>query len=115
MGRKSASHSKTTNNKTSRIGRRRRTNRKGIMHVLRGLVMEGMGVAVLIFLYLTVQSSAGNPTSPPQQVHAETTQAPVHFTGHYANSWDEYTRKRDQQIGQQSQQGRLSSTGSNSF
>ena len=82
--------------------------------------MEGIGVAVLVFLFVTVQSmpsdkqtvtDTDNPA--PESVIAETTSAEeIPFTGHYANSWSEYQLKRQQQ---ELQQQRLSSTARNSY
>ncbi len=80
--------------------------------------MEGIGVAVLVFLFVTVQSmpsdkqtETDNPA--PESVIAETTSAEeIPFTGHYANSWSEYQLKRQQQ---ELQQQRLSSTARNSY
>lgn len=93
--------------------RRRVRRRRKLGHVLRGLVMEGMGVVALVFLYLTIQATPANQVtqSPVSDSQAPTPTQPaksIDFTGQYANSWAEYTQKTKSQFRQQSMLGSAS-------
>ena len=81
-----------------------RRRRKKLGHALRGLVMEGLGVVVLVFLYLTVQAStSASNEEPSREVHASSNEvkpsedrSSIQLTGHVANTWSEYQQKRQQ-------------------
>lgn len=86
--------------------RSRRKSTQGAVQFVRGLVMEGIGVAVLVFLYLTVQNTPANSVESIQ-ANAAATQAVSEMetqngkgTGHHASSWDDYRRQAMTNYGQ---------------
>ena len=81
--------------------RTRKSRRRGAVHLVRGLVLEGLGVAVLAFLYFSMQSttmSRASHESPAREVDVVESQpkdrpADTLRHGQYARSWAEYHRQ----------------------
>ena len=66
---------------------------------MRGLILEGLGVAVLVFLYVSMQSTGSPPADldAVEKTEAPSVQqpapAPSLSHGRYAQSWVEYSRE----------------------
>ena len=86
------------------VNRPRRNRNKGAIDFLRGLVLEGLGVAVLVFLYVTVQNSPVDSNAQTHTTQTSEQKGSVHgttqITGHYASTWAEFEQKENNQISQ---------------
>ncbi len=97
---------KQARKKTARSanGRSSRHRRQGWAHVLRGLVLEGLGVAVLAFLFLTIQNmpAESNQSAPAEQKVIQKVQVPTHgpASGRLASTWQKLKRLTLSRYGQ---------------
>ena len=100
MSRPRSKSSKQESSKKAKPRRRsRRKSTQGAVQFVRGLVMEGIGVAVLVFLYLTIQNTPANSVESIQ-ANSELESQNGKGAGHHASSWDDYRRKAMTNYGQ---------------
>ncbi len=80
---------------------RRRTRKKGIAHIVRGFVMEGLGVAALVMIFFVTVANPmdAKSTAEPTRLETQQTQQATQQTaqvlrhGTYARTWSEFSRQ----------------------